>query len=189
MPKLIQMKNKKHILLALGLILIAALSRLVDHPMNFTPITAIALLSAFVFPGKWKLIVPFAAILLSDLALELKFGYGFHSGTWLVYLGFALMILVGYFGIKRENALQILGSTVVASGLFFLLTNFAFFYPEVTEAGNLQGYPHNWSGIIGSYVAGLPFYRNMLLGDLIYTPLLFGLYALGKKFIFKTSIA
>lgn len=183
------MKNKQHIILALLLVIAAALSRLADHPMNFTPITGIALFSAFVFEGKWKLIVPFAAILLSDIALELSQGIGFHNGTALVYSGFALMIGLGYLIIKNINLLNIVLATVAASTLFFLLTNFALFYPEATTANGLMGYPHTMTGVVASYTAGLPFFKNMLMGDLIFTGVIFSVYSLADRFILNRSLA
>lgn len=183
------MKNKQHILLAVALVILAALSRLVDHPMNFTPITGIALFSAFAFEGKWKLIIPFSAILLSDLALELTQGIGFHNGTAIVYGSFALMIGLGYLIIKKANLMNITLGTVAASTLFFLITNFALFYPEVTTANGLQGYPHTFEGIIAGYTAGIPFFKNMLIGDLIFTGIIFSVYGLANRFVFKKSFA
>jgi hypothetical protein len=37
-------------------------------------------------------------------------------------------------------------------------------------------YPRTLSGQIDSYIAALPFLRNMLLGDLFFTGLIFGVY-------------
>ena len=63
--------------------------------------------------------------------------------------------------------LKIVGSSLGASIIFFLVTNFAFLY---------SGYEHNLSGIILAYTNGLPFFRGTLLGDLGYTAALFGAY-------------
>ncbi|MGR3809549.1 DUF6580 family putative transport protein [Jiulongibacter sp. NS-SX5] len=183
------MKNRQYLILAIVLVVLSAVSRLVDHPMNFTPITGLALFSAYAFSGKWKLIVPFAAIILSDIVLEITKGYGFHSGTLMVYGAFAVMIAIGYLLIKKPTIINVLGSAVLASVVFFLITNFALFYPEVTEGSNLQGYPHTMEGVIASYTAGIPFFRNMLLGDVIFTGVLFGIYETANKFIFNKSFA
>jgi hypothetical protein len=180
-PNLKKMKNKQTFVLAIALVIIAALSRLVSHPMNFTPITALILFSVYAFEGKWKLIIPITAILMSDLFLEINTGTGFHSGTWLIYSAYVVMGIIGYLIIKKESAVQILLGSVSASVSFFLLTNFALFYPEITTSNGLQGYSHNWAGIIASYTAGIPFFRNMLLGDVIYTAVLFGALVLIKK--------
>ncbi|UBM59603.1 hypothetical protein LAG90_02920 [Marinilongibacter aquaticus] len=182
------MKNKQQFILALVLVVLAAGSRLVPHAMNFTPITALALFSAYAFSGKWKLIIPFLAIILSDIALELTTGYGFHSGTVVVYLAFALMIGVGYLLLQKLNIARLVGATLLSSVLFFLITNFAFFYPESPVVDMAQGhYPHNFVGILASYKAGLPFFKNMLVGDVVFTLFLFGVHEFTNQIILKNS--
>jgi hypothetical protein len=44
-------------------------------------------------------------------------------------------------------------------------------------------YPHNVSGILTSYAAGLPFFRNMLIGNMVFSSVLFGsFYLLSKRY-------
>jgi hypothetical protein len=181
------MKNKEILYIAIILVAFAALSRLVIHPMNFTPITAIILFAVFAFEGKWKIIVPVIAIFLSDILLEIKTETGFHSGTWLIYSAYAVIGLIGFYLIKNANALRVLFGSLIASSSFFIFTNFALFYPQITTSNGMQGYPHTWAGIIGSYTAGIPFFRNMLLGDVLYSALLFGSYFIIKKVVLKLS--
>lgn len=182
------MKNKQILIPVILLVAFAALSRLVSHPMNFTPITALILFSVFVFDGKWKIIVPAIAIVLSDLVLELNSGTGFHSGTLLVYAAYALIGVIGYFFLKKASFANILTSSVAGSVSFFLLTNFALFYPKPT-AGSEYGYTHDLAGIMASYTAGIPFFRNMLMGDVLYTALLFGAYFTIRHFVLKPTTA
>jgi|GEM_PF-258204 hypothetical protein len=66
---------------------------------------------------------------------------------------------------------KIIASSLGASLIFFLVTNFAFLYGT---------YPHNISGIILAYTNGLPFFRGTVLGDLGYTMALFGGYEFVK---------
>jgi hypothetical protein len=183
------MKNKQLVLVSIALIVFASLSRLVSHPMNFTPITALILFSVFAFEGKWKIIVPVMAIVLSDLVLELNSGIGFHGGTWLVYSGYALIGIIGYLLIKNASAIRLLSSSILGSVSFFLLTNFAFFYPVAVSGKENYGYTHDLMGIAASYTAGIPFFRNMLVGDLVYTAVLFGSYFVVKRLVFHTSMA
>lgn len=173
---------KKGLLIS-GIILFASLTRLVDHPMNFTSVTAIALFGAAYFSNTWiRFILPLSILVFSDFILELKTGWGFHSGTPLVYFSFMLIILMGSFLLKKPTWLNIGISAFAGSVLFFLVTNFAFFYPVSATPDPLNGYyPHNLTGIVASYKAGLPFFRNMLIGDLIYSALFFGL----AKLVFK----
>lgn len=171
-----------------SLIVLAALSRLVDHPMNFTPMTAILLFSSAYITNKWlKLIFPFATILFTDMVLESVTGFGFHSGSSLVYLGYALIFAIGYLLLQKVNIGRTIVAVVLSSTIFFLLTNFAFFYPEsVVPNPAIGAYPHNFSGVVASYQAGMPFFRNMLSGDMIFTSIIFGSYYLIRNFGLKT---
>ena len=167
-----------------SLIILAALSRLVEHPMNFTPMTAILLFSVAFIGNKWlKLIFPFATILFTDMVLESVNGFGFHSGSAVVYLGYALIFGIGFLLLKKVNALNTLTAVVLSSTVFYLLTNFALFYPASPVPNPAVGtYPHNLTGILASYQAGLPFFRNMLMGDLTFTAILFGVYYAARNF-------
>ncbi len=157
------------------LILLAAASRLVVHEPNVAPITAIAIFAAAVLPKKPAFTLPLIARLVSDVLI------GFFSWPLMVavYASHAAGSLLGLW-VKRNTGvakvLSIAGSSLAASVLFFLVTNFAFLYSE---------YPHTWAGIVESYTNALPFFRGTLVGDLAYTAALFGAYEAAKYFIAK----
>lgn len=112
-------------------------------------------------------LVPLMAMALSDVFL----GNGFNL---VVYIGFIVMVACGMAIRGRVNPTSIALSSIAGAVFFFLITNFAFLYPW---------YPHNWSGVIQSYVMGLPFLRNMIIADAIYGTILFGgFYLLEKGF-------
>ena len=57
-------------LIILAIIILAALTRLIPHPPNFTPIIAICLFSGAYFKNRiFALLVPVGAMFLSDLFL------------------------------------------------------------------------------------------------------------------------
>ena len=63
--------NKRELLLV-GFVIIAVLVRLLPHPPNFTPITALALFGGTTFKNKWLGIsLPLIAMGLSDVYLSL----------------------------------------------------------------------------------------------------------------------
>ncbi|SOE23996.1 hypothetical protein SAMN06298216_4365 [Spirosomataceae bacterium TFI 002] len=171
--------STKKLLLITGLVLIVAAMRLIPHPFNFTPVVAICLFSVAVINHKYlKFVIPAIAILYSDVLLEISNGYGFHNGTGVVYLSFAVILIGGYFLLKKVSIKNVVVTSLLASFAFFLITNFAFFYPiSAVNNPSLGQYTHDFSGIMASYTAGLPFFRNMLVGDLFYTGVLFGLYS------------
>ena len=181
---------KKGILIG-SLITLAALSRLVDHPMNFTPMAAILLFSSAYISNKFlKLILPFGAILFSDVLIEITTGWGFHEGSWSVYLAYLGVFLIGFSLLKKVSVSKVALSSILGSSFFFLFTNFAFFYKEAAEANpSLGQYPHNFSGIISSYQAGLPFFRNMIFGDLMFCAIMFGTFYIVKNFDFNLKKA
>lgn len=160
------MDNKGRYLAFLAAIACASAMRLVPHPPNFTPVAAIALLSGAYMPRRAiSFAAPFGALLLSDSLL------GFYPGAGFVYAGFALTILVGWILSSRKSPLSIAAAAVASSVLFFVLTNFGVWL--------LSGmYSRTAAGLVDCYVAAIPFFRNSVAGDLFYSAVLFGLFAL-----------
>ena len=151
-----------------GMILGAAAFRLIPHYPNFTPIAAMALFGGAYFTNKkTAFVVPFAAMLLSDLVL------GFHATIWAVYLGFALIVMIGFMLRQKVKITNVFLAAVSSAVLFFVITNFAFW------ATGLM-YPLTFSGLLESYVAAIPFFNYSLLGDLVYTGAMFGLFELAQ---------
>jgi hypothetical protein len=172
-------------------IILAAVSRLVEHPWNFTPMTAILLISAAYISNKWmKIAVPFAVILFSDIVLENTTGLGFHEGTASVYFGYFVIFIVGLLLLQKVSVFKIVSASLLASLTFFLITNFAFLYTPSIEPNPLLGtYPHDVTGILASYEAGLPFFKNMILGDLTFSFILFAAYYFVQNFGLKMERA
>lgn len=169
------MKNKY--IVVLMLIYMAALSRLVPHPSNFAPITGLAIFSGFQFGKNWKaFLIPISAMLLSDLILEYTTGWGFYDGMWLVYFSFMLITVFSFYTLKQNTVANIALVAISSSILFFVLTNFGVWF-----SGNI--YPKTGAGLLACYTAGIPFFQNSLLGDLVYSFGLFsGLGLFTKKF-------
>jgi hypothetical protein len=158
--------------MAIGVILVlaAAFSRLIPHPMNFAPITAIALFGGMYFDKRFAPILPLAALMISDYFL------GFYEGIVWVYSGFLLISVLGMFAARKRSFAVITGSTVAGSILFFVITNFG-----VWQSGVL--YPLTMTGLTECYIAAVPFFRNALVGDLFYSGVLFGSVALIEKYL------
>ncbi|MCS7237505.1 MAG: hypothetical protein NZ899_04455 [Thermoguttaceae bacterium] len=165
---------------ALGMILAAAAARLLPHPPNLTPIGAMALFGGAAFSDRRVAFgIPLAAMFLSDVALGLLAGdlrITFHPHMPFVYLAFAIQVVLGMVFLRRLSVLRV-GTVAFAGALqFFVLTNFA-----VWAIGNW--YPKTWAGLAECYVAALPFFQNQLIGDLGYSAVLFGAWALAERFL------
>lgn len=147
-------------------IIMAALSRFLPHPPNFTPIAALALFSGACISNKRiAFIMPLAGMLLSDLIFELiKPGYGFHITMPYVYGSFMLIILLGMLN-KNLAPGKLMATSLAGSVLFFAITNFGTW---------LAYYPHTMAGFTQNYLLALPFFQNNIVGDLFFNLVLFG---------------
>jgi Family of unknown function (DUF6580) len=171
--------NTRSLALA-GLVVLAALTRLLPHPENFAPITAMAVFAAIRFGSPSNAVLaPLVALLLSDLGKQILYqqglvrDWGLYEGMWAVYGATALVALFGRLAQGSRSAVVIAGATVGGSCLFFLVTNFG-----VWAAGTI--YPQTTAGLMQCYVAAIPFFTYSLTGDLVYATVLFGGWALAE---------
>jgi hypothetical protein len=154
--------NKPRILLLTGMITTAALSRLIPHPPNFSPVAALALFGGAAIASKrLAFVLPLAAMFLSDLIL------GFSPLTPVIYGCFALIVCLGFW-VKRSQSVGRIGLAAVAGAiLFFAVTNFGVW------AMGLY-YSKTGTGLAECFTAAIPFFWNTLTSDLFYAALLFG---------------
>ena len=150
-----------------GLIAHGVVARLMPHPPNVTPLTALALFGAARLSKRWAIVLPLATVVISDLFL------GLHDVILFTWSGFAITGLLGLW-LRNHPSLTRVGWVALAgSTIFFLITNFGVW---LLGDGGLM-YPKTLEGLWQCYVAALPFYRNALAGDLVFTLGMFGLYA------------
>lgn len=163
-----------NIIVAVLLILFAAFSRLIPHPANFTPIAAIALFSGVYLNKKYFLVIPVAAMLLSDIFL------GFHSTMIWVYGSFAVIALIGLWLKSHKSVGYIFGTTLVSSIIFFIVTNFGVW------ASGYYGY--SFGGLVECYTMAIPFFKNTAAGDLFYVAAMFGIYEFVTRYSSNTAL-
>ena len=144
----------------LSIVLILAIFRLIPHPPNATPVAAMALFAGAMFNNRWlAFAIPIFAMFLSDLWL------GLHSTILYVYLGLVCTVVIGS-TLKKISALNLCVAVLISSLIFYLLTNFgAWLHHEM--------YPRTINGLVQSYIAGLPFLRNSLIANFVFTFLVF----------------
>jgi len=167
----------KRVMTVTGIVLLAALSRLIPHPPNVTPVAAIALFGgAFLVNRKLAYLLPLAAMLLSDVVLGLTlYGKAVLFSQPVVYACLLITVAMGRLIRDRRSALNVGVVTLASSVLFFVVTNFS-----VWSSGHL--YPRTLAGLESCYVAAIPFFRNSLAGDVIFSAVLFGGFALLETF-------
>ncbi len=165
-----------------AMILMAGAWRLIflgnNLPMaNFTPIGAMALFGGCYFSDKWKaILLPLVTLWLTDVILN-SFVYShqltfFYSGFYWNYGIFALIAVMGTF-IRKVSVKNVLVGSISAALLFWLISDFG-----VWLGGTM--YPKNVAGIIECYAAAIPFLRNMLISNLVFSAIMFGSFELIK---------
>jgi len=164
-----------------GLILAGVGARLLcrDIP-NFAPVAALALFAGYFFTSRMlAIMVPILVMLASDCILG-----SYNPGLMAVVYGM-LALPVMLRGLLRQyldftagrpkaiaySSLGIVGCSVFASIAFFLVTNLAVWYQA-------SWYTRDAAGLWQCYLQALPFFRYTLSGDLLFTVVLFGGYAL-----------
>jgi len=168
----------------IAIILFAALSRLLPHPPNFTAIGAMALFAGAFLPLAIAWLVPVIAMLISDLVINNVLYAEFYgqfvwvspSAAWtmlavalITVLGSQLLAKVSV--LRVSGALRLLGASLSASLVFFLVSNIG---PWLS----MEIYPNTVSGLIAAYIAAIPFFGNTIAGDLFFCAVLFGGFAL-----------
>ena len=152
--------------------------------LNFAPIAAIALCAAAYFPRKYKFSVPMIALLISDIVLNIHYGFSFFSPFVLShYLGFAIIGCLGLILQGRASWRTLLPGSVAASLIFYVVTNSVSWIYD-------PGYAKNFAGLIQALTVGLPqysatpswmFFRNSLVSDLVFTFLFVVCMNAGRK--------
>lgn len=157
--------------LAIALVTLAVTLRLLPHPANFAPVTAIAIFGGAVLPRKLALGVPLAAMVTSDAII------GFYSTmpiTWTCYL---LIALASSLWLQKPTLVKGATLTLSSSFFFFLVTNFAVWLWSGM-------YASTWPGLVQCYTLALPFFRSSIISDASFTTALFAILALAR---FATS--
>lgn len=139
---------------------------------GFSPVIAIALFAGMIIKQKnMSFMLPLLALLLSDVAIQILytqnlFPYaGFYSGQWINYLILMGAVLIGW-GLKGKKYSTLFAGALAAPSIFFLVSNF------LVWTGAHVTYTKDFSGLMTSYAAGLPFYRNSLIATMVFLPVI-----------------
>jgi hypothetical protein len=139
--------------------------------MNITPIGALGLFSGAQLKNRWTYAVPLIALLIGDLWL------GFYDATVMVsvYIGFLLTAMIGRLLLSEQRTAPRYTAAVVIGALtFYLVSNIGMWYSY---------WPRTGAGLLACYIEGLPFLLRSLIGDALYTAILFG----GFEWLNKSS--
>lgn len=158
----------------------AMLTRVLPHPPNVTPMTAICLFSGMALGYRFlTFVLPFVVLYASDFLINNTIGRVFISDTseiifWTDFMNYTygsyfLIILLSAYFLKNAKTQSVVLMAVGSGILFFLLTNFSSFV-------GISIYPKSFAGLMLCYEAGLPFFRISIIGDIVFALILFWSY-------------
>ena len=163
-------------MLAAGLLILGVISRLIVHLPNFTPVIALALFGGVYLKKRQAVILPVLMMVISDLFIGVDNTFPFTWGS------VALIALLGLYVRERKNLPTIAGSSLFASVLFFLLTNFGVWLVSGM-------YPRSIAGLQQCFILAIPFFNSTLVSTVVYTAVLFGGYEWAAARLRKTRLA
>lgn len=156
-----------HIAIVVTLVLLGATLRMLPHPANFAPVAALAIFGGALLPKRSAVLVPLLIMIISDLII------GVHSLILVTWGCYALIAWASHVWLTKRSAARGVELTVAASIFFYFTTNFAVWLTSGM-------YAHTFSGLARCFTLALPFFRNTLASDIIYTAALFGIYGLAS---------
>jgi hypothetical protein len=164
---------------------IGVVGRWAQPDWNFTPLMAVTVLGGFYFRSLVPaVLLPVSVLAISNLALD---AYDSLAVQVSVYAMMIVPVLLGR-NARGKAGWQLAGAGalcgIVPATTFFIVTNFVHWAAT-------SMYEHTWAGLMNCFVAALPFYRTMLVGDVFYLGLLVGCLALAgeKDLLFATERA
>lgn len=175
------MSKRQKVVITLLLIGVALSERLIfDLGPNIELVTTTSLLAAVYLGFPYCLLVPLVSLAISDTFIG---NTNIFLFTWSAYviLGAVALLLRRF---SSQSAKLIVSSslfTLPSSIFFYLWTNFGVW---------LQGwYPPTFSGLMQSYLMGIPFLKLNLVGNLILVPTIFSIAETAKILREKIIIA
>jgi hypothetical protein len=196
-----QIMVKTKIGFIISAVFLLAMTRLLPHPWNFTPLVAITLFSGSYLPKPWMgLALAVGAMFISDLLINMSIQSGFSGGYWSsttpvgVYLGILVIWMAGSYLRGRTSVSSVLLATLFSSVVFYIISN------SLVWVGN-PNYAQSLSGWAVCLLAGVPFIQNewglalgsfffnQIIGDLFYSGVLYGSFYLINQRSLKLNLA
>lgn len=169
-----QNETKKSIAVFVGLLVVCVAVRIAKPVPHFVPVAGAAIFAGWYLRNQWlACLLPLAAMLISDQFLDA------HYNTWVMLVVYASylvpIVLVRVLqGFRTRPAVWRIGATtLVSAAIWFLTTNCAVWALETWHS-----FPPTIAGLMACYAGAFPFLIPRLIGDLVWTGVLFGGYVL-----------
>lgn len=176
--------NKLHnkFLFALLLVVLASSIRMLTI-YNFSPIAAVALFSGALFGRRYiAFIFPLVVQFVSDILVNTyvynmpnPFEYFFKWEALFVYPCYIAITLLGTWVGTNGKFVRVPVGALASTALFFVVTNFGAWLSEPM-------YTKDLAGLVSSYTLALPFIKNSLIGDVVFSAFFFGAFYVAQRF-------
>ena len=161
--------------LAISLTVLGGMARFAQN-LNFAPVGALSLFAGARLRGWQAYLLPIALMAVTD-----PFRGGYSFATPFVYASFLINVWIGSHLRKTENPMWIASAALIGSAQFFLISNVAMWLAPHSLYG------HTLGGLFTCYIAAIPFFRNTLLADLLFTAVFFGLHAVLSRVVVRSE--
>jgi len=159
------LRANQRLLLATLLVILGILFRTTWHlGPNVEFVTSATLLSGAYLGKKWAIIIPLIIMGITDLIIG---NTNIFIFTWSGYLFIGCLSYLSDLSNlgRKAKILSATGLGLIASFWFFLWTNFG-----VWLLDSWGMYAKTLSGLLDSYIMGLPFLKYNLIGNLVLVP-------------------
>jgi len=139
------------------------------HAWHFTPLAA-SLLFFGARGSRRQLWIPLVLFAATDVVLtKYMYHYPVQWDQLVTWAWYGAILLLGTTFLREKSGFwRVVGAAVTSSISFFLISNFAVW------AASPEMYPRTFAGLMMSYTAGIPFYRNTAVSDLFFSLAMFG---------------
>ena len=138
--------------------------------LNLTPVGAALLFFGARGPKRlaW---LPLLAFIGADVYLtRVHYGYPITADAFVTWAWYAAILGLGTLLRRNQSTARIFGASLAAAVSFFLVSNFA-----VWAVWTM--YPKTIDGLMLCYAAAIPFFRNELISDVLFTAVMFSVPA------------
>src|SRR5688572_19579830 len=148
---------------------------------NFTPIGALGLFGGAYFKKAWKAFAfPLLALLISDLIIQAyvydgKYGILYGSWYW-VYGGFCIIVLFGRRFLEKVSVKNVVLTSIASAVVYWVIVDFGVFLFGCTDVATGETMDHSFSSLLKCYTQSIPYMKNFLIGTLVYSGMMFGVY-------------
>lgn len=138
--------------------------------LNLTPVGAALLFFGAKGPKRlaW---LPLVAFIAADIYMtKARYAYPLTADAVFTWVWYAAILGLGMLLRRKQSPARVFGASLVAAISFFVVSNFA-----VWVVWDM--YPKTINGLMLCYAAAIPFFRNELVSDVLFTAVFFSVPA------------